>query len=150
MLGGLGFVLAALFSTVSTIGLGGVFVAIAWVKVLEMRTASAQWSIPVALYALSASVLVDPIGVFVDLRFFPLDLLPSREMFGIFLFYVVWSLTLIVSFSFLIACMVLVRRESGPGIRVMQIGSRVLFFTSLLGLIGIIVWLPGAPWYQSM
>jgi hypothetical protein len=147
MLGGLGFALAALFSTVSTVGLGGVFVGLAWAQVVEMRAASAHWRTPVALYTFTAAVLVDIIG-FIAVAVIPLRL-RYREIIGVALFRVVWSSSLMVSFIFLIACMVLVRRESGPGIRIMRIGAKILLVTSLLGLIGIIAWLPGAPWYRS-
>jgi len=157
MLGGLGFVLAALFSMASTIGLGGVFVVMAWVQVLEMRAANGRCRVPAALYAFTASVCVDLL-VFIGIiiascnsvaisRNFP-DLL-DYKLFGVILVDAVWFFSLVVSFCFLIVSIVLVRRESGPGIRIMKIGSRILFITSLLGLIGIIAWLPGAPWYQS-
>jgi hypothetical protein len=47
------------------------------------------------------------------------------------------------SFASLLVTLVLVRQNSGPGTRVVTIGSKILLVLALLGFVGIIVGLPG-------
>jgi hypothetical protein len=54
----------------------------------------------------------------------------------------VYGVLLVAGFVFVVASVILSRRDTAPGSRAARIGSRLLFAINILGLIGILVSLP--------
>jgi hypothetical protein len=130
---GLDFFVAAMFMTVLTVGLGGVLLAIAWIKVFIESASEASGRNSAALHTFTAAVLLDAIAL-------PVLWLTSDHLKS-----AVWSLFLIASFAFVIASMVLGRRKPRSGRGPVTFGSMTLFIVNLLGFLGIILSLPGMP-----
>jgi hypothetical protein len=140
---GFNFGIPAMFITMLTIVMGGLFVLVAWTNALTERIANGHWSIPTALYAFTASVGLELAGhvVLSDIPYGMTD----REVLGVSLVALIWSCFLLASFILLLVSMALVRRNSEPGKRIVQAGSKVLLVIAILGFIGIVMGLPGMP-----
>jgi len=130
---GFNFGIPASFITVCTIGLGGLFVLIAWAKVIHEQVASGRRSVPLSLYTFTVSVLLDLLALVV-LSAIPFDL-RNREILGVLFPQCVWSLFLIASCVLLIITVARVRKDSGPGRGSVQAGSTIVLVTSVLGFI---------------
>jgi len=117
----------ALFVTQFTIALGTPFLMWAWGEVIHERITKARWKIPTAVYLLTIAVLLDAVGE--DSLHAPpnswLDS-PSNHI-------CLWLM--IGSFSALCLSLVLARKNSGPGVLAVRIGSCVLLVISVLGFI---------------
>jgi len=144
---GLAVGLPELFIAVVSIFVGVPTVLIAWVDIINERVTANNWRIPTALHAFTASVLMYLASLFSS-RIIPSELLHDSTA-GVRSVQYVMACFIICGFIFLIISMVLVRRNSGPGTRVLKIGSKVLVVIALLGFIGIIGCLPQAPWNQN-
>jgi|ERR1700733_3417298 len=130
---GLDFFVAAMFITVLTVGLGGVLLAIAWIKVFIESASETSGRNSAALHTFTVAVLLDAIAI-------PVLWLTRDD-----LKYAVWSLFLIASFAFVIASIVFGRRKPRPGRRPVTVGPMALFVVNLLGFLGIVLSLPGMP-----
>ncbi|MGB0122291.1 MAG: hypothetical protein WA419_20615 [Silvibacterium sp.] len=124
------FYVPALFTTLLTIGIGGILAAIAWLQVLLEPPAEAPRRIETGLLALTGAVVVDVIAM------------PAQWGFSDAEKSTVWFLLLMASFAFAIASRYFVRRNSGPGRRLVKIGANILIVCDFLGLLGIISGLP--------
>jgi hypothetical protein len=133
MFEGFDFGIPALFVTVGTIGLGGPFVLMAWADTARALATKDVRKVPPALYAFTASVCTDVLGLVV-LSVIPFDL-RNQHIWGARLAPCVYSLFIISSFVFVIISLVLVRRDSGAVKDFVQNGSRALFALDLLGFI---------------
>jgi hypothetical protein len=130
---GLNFFVAATFITTITVGLGGVLLVIAWIKVaIESATEPSRRSSAV-LRTYTVAVLLNAVAI-------PVLWLTSDD-----LKYAVWLLFLIASFVFVIASVVLGRRKPRPGGGPVMFGSMALFVVNVLGFLGIILSLPRMP-----
>jgi hypothetical protein len=129
---GFAFFFPALFVTVGTIGLGGLFVLTAWADVVRASATPDQSRRPAALFPFTAAVLLDLIGL-VCLWMIPTAVL-NYEVIGTPLSHLVWSLFLVASFVFVIISMVLARKSLGSG-KIVQSGSRALLVIDVLGFI---------------
>ena len=138
------FGLPEIFVAVFSILIGGVFVAMAWKDVVRVYVTTANCRPPTALYAFTTSVFMYlmSLGSFVLI---PDDILYYRHFAGLQISDCVLSLFVACGFLFLIISIVLVRRNSEPGTRMVAIGSKALFVISLLGFIGIIAGLLAKP-----
>lgn len=123
MWSGFTFGVPAFFITAFTNLLGGILLVSAWVKFTSERSPDGKRSVPAALNMFTAAVFLDWIGII----FFLLAPEGLQE--------IVWSLFLVSSFAFVIACVALVRRGSWPGRRIVQVGSVSLLVVNVLGFI---------------
>jgi hypothetical protein len=130
---GLNFFVAATFITILTVGLGGVLLVIAWIKVLIESTSEPNRRSFAALRTYTVAILLDAVAL-------PVLSLTSDDRKS-----AVWTLFLIASFVFVIASVVLGRRKSRPGGGPVMIGSMALFVVNVLGFLGIILSLPRMP-----
>jgi hypothetical protein len=130
---GLDFFVAAMFITVLTVGLGGLLLAIAWIKVFIESASEASGGNSAALHTFTVAVLLDAIAI--PVLWLTRDDLKSA----------MWSLFLIASFAFVIASIVFGRRRPRPERRPVTVGSMALFVVNLLGFLGIVLSLPGMP-----
>ena len=129
----LNFFVAAMFITILTVGLGGVLLVIAWIKVaIESASEPSRRN--------SAALRTYTVAVFLDAVAIPVLWLTSDD-----LKYAVWSLFLIASFVFVIASVALGRRKPRPGGGPVMFGSMTLFVVNVLGFLGIILSLPRMP-----
>jgi hypothetical protein len=130
---GFAFFFPALFVTVGTIGLGGLFVLTAWADRVRKSATTDHSRRPTALFLFTAVVLLDLIGL-VSLWMIPTALL-NYEVIGTPLSHLVWSLFLVASFVFVMISMVLAQKGFGPAKNSVQSGSRALFVIYVLGFI---------------
>jgi hypothetical protein len=133
----LGLGLAVMFVTTCTIGLGGIFVLIAWRDAVYDRRKNARWKVPAALHTFSASVYLVLIGYF--LLWLTAPTLQERSIRNISLAAIVYLFVLVASFALVVISMVLLRRDSRPDQGIVLAGSRVLFVVDVLGFIEIIM-----------
>ena len=119
--GGFNLGVPAMFITMLTIGLGGLFVLIGWIIVLTDKGANTHWRNRTALYSLTASVGLELMGTIV-LSQIPYDI-QDHEILGTRLVTFVWSCFLIASFVFVTTSMLLARKDIGPVKRTVQNGS---------------------------
>jgi hypothetical protein len=140
---GLRFAFPAIVTTLSTIYVGGLCLLIAWLRVGFDSEYKGYRRIPASLLVFTASVCANLAGWCV-IKAFSNDSgannFGDREVFGIALKQCIWSLFLTISFICLLACMVVARRESYLGKRVLQFGTVVLLIVNVLCLI----------WYFAM
>jgi hypothetical protein len=127
------FYLPALFVTVGTIGLGGLFLSLALADVVRASATNGHRGIPPALRIFSFAVFLDLIAL-VCLWMIPTALL-NYEVIGTPLSHLVWSLFLVASFVLVIISIVLAQKSSGPEKDFVQSGSRALFAIDVLGFI---------------
>lgn len=140
---GFDFGIPALFLTYSTIGLGAMFMAAAWIEIVIDRSNGTHWRIPTALYTFAASIGVE-LAAPIVLSHLPYYM-TGREVLGLKLVACIWSCFLIASFMLLLVTLALARREVRPIGRVVRWGSGVLAILAIFGFVGIILGLPGMP-----
>jgi hypothetical protein len=133
MFEGFDFAIPALFVTVGTIGLGGFFGLLAWADTARASVTEDGRRILPALYAFTASVCMDVLGLVV-LSVIPFNL-RNQYILGARLAPCVYSFFIIISFVLVIISLVLVRRDSGAVKDSVQTGSRALFVLDVLGFI---------------
>jgi hypothetical protein len=124
--------LPLLFIAVCSSILGFIFLLITWPDVASVQVISPHKRIPTALYAFTASVLLDMIGVVCGFTISH-DLPDDRP--GMWLKGYVLPLLLVGAFVFLIISMVFVSRDSWLGKKDLEVGSKALFVIAMLGLI---------------
>jgi hypothetical protein len=125
--------LPAMFITLFTIGLGGLFGLLAWTSVSRERITLARRKIPAALHAFTASVGVELMGL-IFLWTIPNDA-TDHEIFGTNLVSFIWCCFLIAGFVLLLLSMVLVRVNGGDRDGFVKAGSTALFVIAVLGFI---------------
>ena len=140
---GLYFGIPAILLSYATIGLGAVFIVVGWIFVIIDCATSRRWKIPISLWTLSAAVATERLGLVV-LSHLPYYL-TDREIFGIKYVPFVWSCFSITSYGLVVLSVVLARRESGLTYLILRSSSLILAFVGTLGLVGIILGLPGMP-----
>lgn len=133
MTGQIDHLVFATLMTLVTVLVGGVAMVIAWGKLFTDQPLEIDPRHSRSLYLFTAAVCVAPIGPLIALAF------PGN------LGNMLWNLSLIISFLCITACTVLIRNITGPGARTLWLGSVVLFLFDLIGLIGMIMALPGLP-----
>lgn len=129
--------LASSLLMLSTAVVGGMFVLWAWVDVVVSRWRTKNgWKIPTALYPFSILVVWDSTA-FAYLGSAAVRQLPAQESEALCLFLVV------ASFVFLLAAAIIVRRNSGPGKRLVAVGSKILVVISIVCFVIMILGIPG-------
>jgi hypothetical protein len=131
----LGF--AASFLMVGCGALGGIFVVWAWADVVDSKwRANKKWNIPTALYPFTISIVLDWVA-FTYLDSAAVRHVPEEQV-TVFLFLFVFA-----NFAFLFVTAVMVRRNSGPGTRLIAVGSKILVVVSIVCLVVMILGIPG-------
>jgi Kef-type K+ transport system membrane component KefB len=130
---GFAFFFPAAFVTIATIGLGSLFLLMAWAEIDRVSATRENVKKPSALYAFMSAVFLDLIGL-CALWLIPRDLRNS-EVAGVPLAHLVWTLFLSSSFVSVIISMVLARRSGEPAKGAVQNGARALFIVDLLGFV---------------
>ncbi len=121
-----------LFVTVATAFLGGPFVLIVWLGIAFEPPNHWRWKMPAALYALAAASFSGSIGYVIFLNCPPAWYgLPQENVLRM-----IWVYTMIAGFVSVLANGALLLKYSGPGKRVLTIGSIVLFIVNLIGFMG--------------
>ena len=130
---GFSFFFPAAFVTIATIGIGSLFVLMAWADIIGASPTTKHKKIPAALYALMSAVFLDLIGL-CSLWLIPSDQV-NHEVAGVPLSHLVWSLFLWSSFVSVIISMVLAGRSGEHAKGAVQNGARALFIVDLLGFV---------------
>jgi len=121
---------------ISTVVIGGIFVLWSWVDVVGDNWSTKKgWKIPTALYPFSMLVVWNSIA------FMFLGSATMRRISG----GQDAALCLILAgtgFAFLWATRVLVRRNSGPGTKLVALGSKILVVTSTVCFVFMILGIP--------
>jgi hypothetical protein len=137
------FGIPAVFMTFSTIGLGGVFVLLAWFKIIKGMIYNRHAQVSTALYTFTAAVGLQLVAV---------EALPAvpygiqdRVVMGVQAQKLIGSSFLAASFVLLLVCMVLARRDGGRVGDIVQIGAALLIAVFIIGFSLIILSLPGMP-----
>lgn len=120
----------------STLVIGGMFVPSSWLEVIESkRSADGSSKIPTALYPSSMLVAWDLIAfIYLDS-----DAVMQLHVWRV----VIWLSVLTISLCFLASTRFLVRRNSGPGTRMVSLGSKILVMISIPCVLLMILGLPG-------
>lgn len=116
-----------------TSGVGGVFLVIAWAKLMAEPPARVSPKHSLALYSFTASVCVVTLGALVGLAFIGEPRMTT------------WVISLLIGFACVAASVVNGRQASGPGTGALKIGGLIVFLADLVGFIGMIMSLPGMP-----
>jgi hypothetical protein len=66
MLEGLGSAIGAMLITAATVLVGGIFALVAWGRILYERARHGRWEVPMALYAFTASIFLEPLWTVVN------------------------------------------------------------------------------------
>jgi hypothetical protein len=128
---GLLFDSSAFFLMLCTLLVGGVFIAAALCDVVLKRLANANWTMPTALFPFTIAVMMDPIGYILRGWNYP-----EGRMGNLVL--AIMLLAFAGSFALLLYSRSLSRRDSGPGMRILKIGTNTLIVVALFGFLGII------------
>jgi hypothetical protein len=138
---GLGYTIPAFFITFSTALVGGVFVVLAWTRVIRKSDAASRRSVSAALYTFTVAVFLDVAGWLwlweVEADWITSPYFRKAEH--------ACSFFIIASFVCLVASMVLVRKGSGAETGVVKAGSKTLFAIAVLGSIWFVLARPGMP-----
>jgi hypothetical protein len=140
----LSFYVPAMFVTVGSMVIGGLFVLVAWTNVINDPTMKRNLEPQKGVYAFTASVALDVITIPI-VRALPYEW-EHDTVLGIPYIECIWSLLLIAGIVCLVMSMVLVRGRSGPGLVAVKVGSKVLSAIVVIGLIGLVYLAPGMPW----
>ncbi len=129
----LDFLIPGMLVSFGTAAIGAPFVAMVWFGIAFEPPNHWQWKMPTALYTFAVASFIDLIAYILFLNFpavvpgfgaVPLDL-PLR----------MWIFLMIVGFVFLLITALFLFRFSGPGKRVLMVGSGILFTVNLIGFI---------------
>jgi len=134
MLRGLDYAVPAIFVSVCTIGLGGLFLIVAWcVAISDNSKEIGLYRYPSALYIYTASVFSDLLGMFV------LSVMPDEweqyYILGTRLRLCIYTIFMLISFVLVFVSLILLRRRNGRVRGVLMIGSIVLLAVNVLGLV---------------
>ena len=144
MFGGFDFAVPALLVSLGTVGVGGLVAALAWwMAASDGPARKSGRRFPLALYAFSASVLSDLLGMFV-LSAMPDDW-DQYHVLGARLPPAVYSLFLLISFTAVIVSVALLWGKQGILKVLLMGGSIVLIVINVLGIALFIMGLPGMP-----
>jgi hypothetical protein len=125
------------FVTAATAFLGAPFLLIVWFGIAFEPPNHWQWKMPAALYAFAGATFSDSIGYLLLLNcpsaWYGLPQETTLRM--------IWVFTMIVGFVFVLVTCVLLLRYSGPGKRVLTVGSIILFVINLIGFMGYVAML---------
>jgi hypothetical protein len=120
------FYVPALFTTLVTIGLGGLFLVAAWAQVLIEPPPEDPRQIETGLLAYTAAILMAALAI------------PAVYGVGDGQKALVWMFFLLVSYACMITSAVFVRKNFGPSKQIIKIGSIVLIVIDFLGILGIL------------
>lgn len=126
----------AMLMTLFTGGFGGMLLIIAWVQILLEPPTDGRIVNRIPLYVFTASICAALAGAALA------SVLPDSEKTSN------WTFALVISFACAAISMLQVRKSYGPERRAVQIGSIGVFIVDLIGLIGMIMALPGMPLNQ--
>jgi hypothetical protein len=121
----------------SAIALGGLFVLLAWGKVIAERIANAHWRISKQMYAWTASVSMPVLGQSLEGHF--ANYLVSRDIMGVPLL-VVYRLPFILGgFVLFLVGLGFACLDNEAGSRIVWVGSCALLFIFVFGVLGMVV-----------
>src|SRR6266700_3102799 len=113
---GFDFGIPALFIAISSTLVGSGVIVAALREFVREGLSKAHWNIPTALYVLASAVAMDILAL-ACLWASPPDLLYFQSNYGSPIF-------LVASFALVITTMFLAAKRSGPGLRIIQSGSK--------------------------
>jgi hypothetical protein len=128
---GLGFAIPALFVIILTISLGGLFLVIAWARLIMQSRSDVQLNAPLPLWTFTAAVLLHCVVL-------PICwVIPDRTREPVL------ALFLIASFALVITSIALAGSTRWPGRGVVRIATTTLLAVNIIGLGAILFGLLG-------
>lgn len=120
-----------------TVFIGGLFVLLAWIRVISGSFRGESLSVPSSLYLVTVAVLADLLAMF------SFDTTPANALF--FLSTWGWPLLMFTSGGLVIASTFLARTSSVPARKTVYRSALVLLVINLFGFVLYILALPGMP-----
>jgi hypothetical protein len=119
-----------------TILFGGILILVAWIAAARNATSISEWKGPSALLPLTMSVALYLV------LFVCLSVMPSTHRFAVVKSFLM-LFTVIASVTSLLFSMLRLRWDSGPGTKLLSIGTKLLLVFTLICFVGIAIGLPG-------